>query len=59
VIGADVIALAASATALSRLCRISLRLDRDGRESEEQTRWRDFEQAFRRQVSETSGEREP
>jgi len=59
VIGADVVALAACAIALNGLGRIGLRADRDARESEQQRRWREFEEAFRRHVAETSGEREP
>jgi hypothetical protein len=58
VIGADLVALAASAIALSTLGRFGLRADRDACESEEQKRWREFEHAFRRHVAETSGERE-
>jgi hypothetical protein len=59
VIGADVVALAASAIALSWLGRFGSRADRDTGESEEQKRWREFEREFRRHVAEASGEREP
>jgi hypothetical protein len=59
VIGADLVALVASAIALGTLGRFGLRASRDACESEEQKRWREFEHAFRRHVAETSGEREP